>query len=558
MSARTWGFKSPLAHPGFFAYGWSCSCSASLVDDVASGRVVITQPGGAVVTFTKGSSRYTAAGFVLATLVHNANGTWPTFTTNAAGEMTSLAYYAPCPAAPSRPPIAPPSSPLATRLGRAASCQPLYQRSYSYDAGSELTTMQSSPPGPLGPSISASFTYDGSGERTGETIAPAVPKAPKVPGLPGPPSAPPLASLSYGYDAPGEMTTYAGPVGGSALFLGGPTPLHLGGLATTGTKVSSTYTYDPSGLLASETATTTSPPGLRCMPIVPAKGSPGPLGPPSPTRSTTGCSSSVTTAFTWETASSTPLALGVGSYYYVYGPGGLPLEQIGPKGSVLYYLANRQGSTVALADEQGHVVARYAYGPYGSLACGPGTSLGLSSACSPGVSKAPSCGARPAAPHGATPGQRPCLADAIAANRFLYDGQYLDVASGLYYLRARWYDPATAQFTSVDPLVAKTLQPYEYAGDDPVHGGDPSGMCGCSVGMQFASTFAETTAIALATVATGTFFLGAALGPLGALTDIVVLDVASQALITSSALFASMAAGEGLIGIGACPTNSNF
>ena len=40
---------------------------------------------------------------------------------------------------------------------------------------------------------------------------------------------------------------------------------------------------------------------------------------------------------------------------------------------------------------------------------------------------------------------------------------------------ARWYDPATAEFTSVDPDVASTGQPYAYAGDDPVNGGDPSG-----------------------------------------------------------------------------------
>jgi hypothetical protein len=40
---------------------------------------------------------------------------------------------------------------------------------------------------------------------------------------------------------------------------------------------------------------------------------------------------------------------------------------------------------------------------------------------------------------------------------------------------ARWYDPATAQFTTVDPDVASTGQPYSYAGDDPVNEEDPSG-----------------------------------------------------------------------------------
>jgi len=67
------------------------------------------------------------------------------------------------------------------------------------------------------------------------------------------------------------------------------------------------------------------------------------------------------------------------------------------------------------------------------------------------------------------------------SNPFLYAGQFLDRASGLYYMRARWYDPKTAQFTSVDPLLALTDQPYSYAGNDPISASDPTGLCGCSV-----------------------------------------------------------------------------
>ena len=46
------------------------------------------------------------------------------------------------------------------------------------------------------------------------------------------------------------------------------------------------------------------------------------------------------------------------------------------------------------------------------------------------------------------------------------------------YLRARYYDPATAQFLARDPLVGLTHQAYGYVGDDPLNGTDPSGMCG--------------------------------------------------------------------------------
>ena len=39
----------------------------------------------------------------------------------------------------------------------------------------------------------------------------------------------------------------------------------------------------------------------------------------------------------------------------------------------------------------------------------------------------------------------------------------------------RYYDPATAQFVSVDPAVATTGAPYYYASDDPVNDTDPNG-----------------------------------------------------------------------------------
>ena len=40
----------------------------------------------------------------------------------------------------------------------------------------------------------------------------------------------------------------------------------------------------------------------------------------------------------------------------------------------------------------------------------------------------------------------------------------------------RYYDPATGQFISVDPLVDQTEAPYAYAADDPVDASDPSGL----------------------------------------------------------------------------------
>lgn len=41
----------------------------------------------------------------------------------------------------------------------------------------------------------------------------------------------------------------------------------------------------------------------------------------------------------------------------------------------------------------------------------------------------------------------------------------------------RYYDPATGQFLTRDPLVSATGQPYAYAADDPVNNTDPAGLC---------------------------------------------------------------------------------
>jgi RHS repeat-associated protein len=66
-----------------------------------------------------------------------------------------------------------------------------------------------------------------------------------------------------------------------------------------------------------------------------------------------------------------------------------------------------------------------------------------------------------------------------------YAGQYADDESGLYWVRARYYDPTTAQFINRDPIEAVTRSPYGYVNGDPLNGTDPSGLCfwlGCDIG----------------------------------------------------------------------------
>ncbi len=139
---------------------------------------------------------------------------------------------------------------------------------------------------------------------------------------------------------------------------------------------------------------------------------------------------------TWDTTASVGLLLSDGTNDYIYGPDGTPVEQAGlASGTVDYYLSDAQGSTRALLSSSGAVAATFSYDAYGNLSSTSGA----------------------------------------ASTPLLYDGQYQDSTTGLYYLRARWYDPATSVFMSVDPMVSSTGQPFVYAGDNPVNSSDPSG-----------------------------------------------------------------------------------
>jgi RHS repeat-associated protein len=65
-------------------------------------------------------------------------------------------------------------------------------------------------------------------------------------------------------------------------------------------------------------------------------------------------------------------------------------------------------------------------------------------------------------------------------NNYLYRGEQYDPDLSLYYLRARYYNPATGRFMSRDPwkgflFDAKTLHKYLYVGSNPVNYVDPRG-----------------------------------------------------------------------------------
>jgi RHS repeat-associated protein len=79
----------------------------------------------------------------------------------------------------------------------------------------------------------------------------------------------------------------------------------------------------------------------------------------------------------------------------------------------------------------------------------------------------------------------------LPPDTFLFAGQQYDrnalrndfeeQETGLYYLRARYYDPELGRFLTRDPLPGSTLDPqsqnrYAYAGNNPVNRTDPTGL----------------------------------------------------------------------------------
>jgi len=73
-----------------------------------------------------------------------------------------------------------------------------------------------------------------------------------------------------------------------------------------------------------------------------------------------------------------------------------------------------------------------------------------------------------------------CATREISWSPSFYRGEQYDSDLGLYYLRARYYNPSTGRFLSRDPLDGQAKDPaslhkYLYASGDPVNLIDPSG-----------------------------------------------------------------------------------
>jgi RHS repeat-associated protein len=144
---------------------------------------------------------------------------------------------------------------------------------------------------------------------------------------------------------------------------------------------------------------------------------------------------------------------------YVYGNGIDEVLNMNRGVGTFYYHQNALGSVEAITDNTGTPVERYAYDAYGFVTVTDGTGWQTNN---PGntVPSNPS-----GTPHSAF------------GNPWMFTGRQLDEESGLYFYRARNYDPGKGRFMQRDPIgYADSTNLYMYVDDNPTNELDPSGM----------------------------------------------------------------------------------
>lgn len=139
---------------------------------------------------------------------------------------------------------------------------------------------------------------------------------------------------------------------------------------------------------------------------------------------------------------------------YVHGPGIDEPLSIQRKGEVYFYHADGLGSIVALTDNRHKVVESYSYDSFGNLKR-----------------------------HG----------DKVK-NAFTYTSREWDRETGLYYYRARYYDPMVGRFISKDPISIysnKYNNQYMYVENNVINRVDPTGFYGEEVHLGLTYTLAK-------------------------------------------------------------------
>lgn len=124
---------------------------------------------------------------------------------------------------------------------------------------------------------------------------------------------------------------------------------------------------------------------------------------------------------------------------YIWGPDRVLAKKV-VGGSDYYYLYNGHGDVVQVVDRNGNIVNNYQYDEWGNILSNNET----------------------------------------VSNPFKYAGEVYDEETGLYYLRARYYDPSIGRFINEDTYEGQIINPlslnlYTYCYNSPSNLVDPSG-----------------------------------------------------------------------------------
>ena len=125
---------------------------------------------------------------------------------------------------------------------------------------------------------------------------------------------------------------------------------------------------------------------------------------------------------------------------YMYGPGidqPVSMIEVADSSATYYYHYDALGSVIALSDSTGDTVQTYEYSVFGE----------------------------------------PAVEDANHTNPFMFAGRRYDIEIGLYYNRARYYNPYTGRFLQTDPSgYSDGMNWYAYCGSNPLNCMDPTGL----------------------------------------------------------------------------------
>jgi RHS repeat-associated protein len=328
---------------------------------------------------------------------------------------------------------------------------------FTYDVANRLTSLANTMPGL--PSVVISYALDAVGNRTKESVN-GVSTAfgyDALNELTGAGLGPLQAAWTY--DAVGNRLTQTSPLGTVSYTYDGADRLLTAGLAKfaydnngnqitkTSGKLTWTYSYDAANRLVQALGY-----GMNST-----------FGYDGDGNRISQTNGSNTYSYLSDVATALPVVLNEqgadGNITYAYGLG--LIEESSPAFNYFYHY-DGLGSVIGLTDAKGKPQAAYAYDPWGSALL--------------------------------------TVTDAVGTkNKFRFTGEAFDPGTGLYYLRARYYDPSQGRLLSRDPLtgtagVPLTANKFIYALNGPVTFTDPSGLAAEKT-PEGANTFAPITTV---------------------------------------------------------------